>query len=95
VRLPDAATLTPKELTWLANQQRKQAGQSSKYVRHQGAREKARRLRQMARDGQQVPPGARYAGAVVTAFGARAHATGSRQKKEHNDRRPASEREYY
>jgi hypothetical protein len=38
---------------------------------------------------------ARYAGAVVTAFGARAHATGSRQKKEHNDRRPASEREYY
>lgn len=44
---PEDAALTPKELTWLANQERKILGQRSKYIPHQGTREKARRLRQL------------------------------------------------
>jgi hypothetical protein len=44
-----ALDLSPGELTWLAHQQRKASGQTSKYIRHQGAQEKARRLRQLAK----------------------------------------------
>lgn len=44
VDLKKALALTQAEDAWLRNQQRKQAGTRSKYVPHQGAREKARRL---------------------------------------------------
>lgn len=33
------------ELTWLANQSKKVTGERSKYVPHQGAREKAKRVK--------------------------------------------------
>lgn len=41
--------LSERERSWLRNQARKQSGQTSKYVRHQGAREKAKRLARMAK----------------------------------------------
>lgn len=41
---PDGLVLDPREQAWLRNQFQKKTGQTSKYVRHQGAREKAKRL---------------------------------------------------
>ena len=41
----DAIVLTESERTWLQNQYRKETGQTSKYVRHQGQAERARRLK--------------------------------------------------
>lgn len=38
--------MTDAELTWMANQAKKVTGERSKYVPHQGAREKARRMTQ-------------------------------------------------
>lgn len=43
----DTLVLSPEEQTWLLNQARKARGSRSKFVPHQGAREKARRLKQV------------------------------------------------
>lgn len=44
--VPDGE-LTLRERVWLANQRRKQLGARSKFVPHQGKRERARRLKRM------------------------------------------------
>jgi len=46
VRVPDDLGLSERERTWLRHQGQQRAGQTSKYIRHQGARERARRLKQ-------------------------------------------------
>ena len=43
---PDRLVLSPAEQAWVRNQQRRLSGQTSKYVPHQGARERARRLKE-------------------------------------------------
>lgn len=50
MQVNDLAQLTPAERAWLARtakKQRRAAGQTSKYVRHQGMRERTRRMKAM------------------------------------------------
>ncbi len=42
--------LSPAERVWLENQARKREGSRSKYVPHQGAREKAKRLARLEKE---------------------------------------------